>query len=204
MARSDPDKRMKDLYDAKREPTLVDVPAMNFLMIDGMGDPNTSRDYREAVEALYSLSYKLKFAVKKAGGPDYRVSPLEALWWADDPSTFLHGKKDEWRWTVMIMQPEPVTEEMVAHIKEELGKKKDLPALSRIRFERFEEGLSVQVLHIGPYSEEGPTIQKMHAYAADNGYVLRDKHHEIYIGDPRRAAPEKLKTILRQPVTSAQ
>jgi len=199
MPKLDLKRQLRTLYDAPREPVLVEVPAMNFLMVDGTGDPN-GPEYQAAVEALYGLSYALKFMIKKAGGPDYGVLPLEGLWWADDLSDFVKGERSAWKWTAMIMQPEPVTDELVARAREDLGRKKDLPALPATRFERFEEGLSVQVMHVGPYADEGPVIERLHRFAQDRGYRLRGRHHEIYLGDPRKAAPDKLRTILRQPV----
>lgn len=198
------EKQAKGLYKApKDQPQWVDVPAMNFLMIDGEGDPNTSQAYKEALEALYALSYTLKFALKKAIGLDYRVGPLEGLWWAEDMAEFSLGHKGNWKWTMMIAQPDAVTPEWVERAKDETRRKKNLPALDKVRFEPFHEGKAAQILHIGPYSAEGPTIRKLHEFIRAQGYTLEgteNKHHEIYMGDPRRAAPEKWRTILRQPV----
>ncbi|WP_297693845.1 GyrI-like domain-containing protein [uncultured Eudoraea sp.] len=194
-------KELKHLY--KPSPSKIEfseVPEMNFLMIDGAGNPNTSLVYKEAIEALYSLSYTLKFMIKKGEvGIDYGVMPLEGLWWVDDMSKFDQNKKEDWKWTAMIMQPEIVTKEMVAIATEEVRNKKDPKALSKIRFEAFKEGKVAQTLHIGPFSEEGPTIKKVHDFISENGYKLNGKHHEIYLSDIRRAAPEKWKTIIRQP-----
>jgi hypothetical protein len=173
---------------------------MNFLMIDGIGDPNTALAYKEAVEALYSLSYAIKFMIKKGEpGLDFGVMPLEGLWWVDDMSKFDQSKKEDWKWTAMIMQPEVVTQKLVAIATEEVKRKKNPKALSKIRFEAFAEGTVAQTLHIGPFSEEGPTIQKVHNFIIDDGHRLSGKHHEIYLSDIRRAAPEKWKTIIRQP-----
>lgn len=204
MPKLDMRKQLGTLYDARPEPALVEVPAMNFLMIDGTGDPNTAEGYQQATEALFSLSYALKFAIKKAGGPDYGVMPLEGLWWVDDLAALDREHKENWRWTSMIMQPEPVTAELVERARAELSKKKRLPSLDRLRFERFEEGSAAQVLHVGPYADEWPTIERLHSFAQDKGYELRDKHHEIYLNDSRRAAPDRLKTILRHPVRKRQ
>ena len=204
MPKLDLRKQLGPLYDAPLEPILVKVPAMNFLMLDGSGDPQTSIEYQHAVEALFALSYSLKFAVKKSGGPDYGVLPLEGLWWVDDLASLDRERRDNWRWTSMIMQPKPVTAELVEMIREEVRKKKQLPALDRVRFERLEEGLSAQVLHVGPYADEWPTIERLHRFAQDSGYELRGKHHEIYLSDPRRASPERLRTILRHPVRERQ
>jgi len=188
-------------YSAKRKPALVEAPAMNFLMIDGQGDPNTSVDYQQAIEALYSVSYTLKFMVKQ-GEPaiDYGVMPLEGLWWADEMDDFLSAKKENWRWTSMIMQPDFITEKMVREARNKAAAKKALPALEKMRFEKYEEGRAVQVLHLGPFSEEGPVIEALHAFAQAEGYALRGRHHEIYLNDFRRVAPERMKTIIRQPV----
>lgn len=201
MTKIDYKKKLKNLY--KPPPSKIEfqeVPEMNFLMIDGAGDPNTSLAYKEAIEALYNLSYTLKFMIKKGKvGIDYGVMPLEGLWWVDDMSKFDQNKKENWKWTAMIMQPEIVTKEMVAIATEEVRKKKDPKALSKIRFEAFKEGKVAQTLHIGSFSEEGPTIKKVHDFISENGYKLNGKHHEIYLSDIRRAAPEKWKTIIRQP-----
>ncbi len=199
-----PQKKELELYKASaKEVEWVEVPQMNFLMIDGTGDPNTSQAYKDALEALYGLSYTLKFALKKAEGLDYKVGPLEGLWWADDMSDFINSRKGNWHWTMMIAQPQAVTPEWFAKAKEEVRRKKNLPALDKVRLEAFHEGKAAQILHIGPYSAEGPNIQKVHAFIHQHGYRFGDpklKHHEIYMGDPRRTAPEKWKTIIRQPV----
>jgi hypothetical protein len=175
---------------------------MNFLMVDGAGNPNTSQVYTEAVEALFSLSYAIKFMVKKGKKAiDYGVMPLEGQWWADDMSKFSADNKDDWKWTLMIMQPDVVTRELVEESIEEVRKKKNLPALSKAKFKAFAEGKAAQVMHIGPFSEEGPTIQKLHTFIEEHGGRLRGKHHEIYLSDIRKAAPDKWKTIIRQPMT---
>ena len=201
MKKIDLKKEMKPLYSASaREVREVIVPAMNFLMVDGQGDPNTSRAFSEAVEALFGLSYTLKFTVKKGAlAIDYGVMPLEALWWADDMENFSIDDKSAWKWTVMIMQPDFITAEMAAEAAETLRNKKNPPALDLIRFEKFEEGKSAQILHVGPFSEEGPTIARLHEYI-DASSRRRGHHHEIYLSDIRRAAPEKWRTILRQPM----
>ena len=180
--------------------SLIDVPSHNYLMIDGKGDPNTSPAYAAAVEALYSVSYALKFMVKK--GPqqiDFGVMPLEGLWWAEDMSSFTSGDKSAWSWTMMILQPELIHAEMVEKAIADVRKKKTLPALTQLRFEAFCEGLCAQILHIGPFSEEGQTVDKLHQFIADQGVKLTGKHHEIYLSNIHKAAPEKWKTIIRQP-----
>jgi hypothetical protein len=196
-------KELKQLYNPSvKDVTLVDVPVMNFIMIDGSGDPNTSREYQEAVEALFSISYGIKFGVKKEQEIDYAVMPLEGLWWTEDMSHFSITNKDNWKWTAMIMQPEYVTLEMFEAVRQQVEKKKSLPALSRTRFESFKEGQSAQILYIGPFSAEGPTIDRIHKFIVDRGGSfdgLLQKHHEIYLSDFRKTAPEKLKTVIRQP-----
>lgn len=180
--------------------TIVDVPKMQFAMIDGRGDPNVAESYKTAVQWLYTVSYTLKFASKRELSRDYTVAPLEGLWWADDMADFLTGDKSRWKWTMMIMQPDwierPMFDEAVARSREKLGE----PPAS-LRLEDYDEGLSVQIMHIGPYSAEGPTIARLHGeFLPGNGLKETGHHHEIYIGDPRRTAPEKLKTVIRQPV----
>jgi len=201
MKKIDYRKDLKALYcPSVRQIEVVDVPAMPFLMVDGEGDPNTARSYAEAVETLFTLSYTLKFMVKRGSLQiDYSVFPLEGLWWADDPTLFLTGGKEEWKWTSMIAQPVFVTTEMVSKAIGETRKKKGLAALDRVRLEAFDEGKAAQIMYVGPYSEEGPTIARIHAFIKEKGGFLSGKHHEIYLGDPRRTSPDKLKTIIRQP-----
>lgn len=201
MGKIDYKKELKQLYTASASlPTLVDVPTLNYLRIDGTGDPNTSRAYQNAVEALFSLAYTIKFAIKKGSmALDYAVMPLEGLWWMDDMKQFSVTRKDEWKWTLMIMQPSLVTQPMVETCRSALARKKDLAALSSVEFAAFKEGKAAQILHVGPFSEEGPTIQKLHEFIAAQGLKLAGKHHEIYLSDIRRAAPAKWKTLIRQP-----
>jgi hypothetical protein len=182
--------------------SIVDVPDMQFLMIDGHGDPNAAQAYKDAVEALYGVSYKIKFMSKKELEKDYTVLPLEGLWWAEEMETFTTERdKSQWDWTMMIMQPEWIDREMFEAAVAAVDKQKGLAALPKLRLESYQEGLSIQILHIGSYDDEAPTIARMHhEFMPANGYEPRGKHHEIYLSDPRRVAPEKLKTILRQPV----
>ena len=203
MAKIDYKKELKHLYKpSTKKVEIVEVPQMNFLMIDGEGDPNTSREFQDAVEALFSLSYTLKFMVKKGkSGIDYGVMPLEGLWWADDMSQFSTENMETWRWTLMIMQPEYITTELFNEAVEQVKKKKNLGALLEVRFESFSEGKAAQIMHIGPFSEEGPTIKKVHNFIEENGCKLSGKHHEVYLSDIRKAGPEKWKTIIRQPMT---
>ncbi len=203
MSKVDYKKELKHLYrpSVKKVETLV-VPEMNFLMLDGEGDPNTSQTFQDAINVLYPLSYALKFMVKKGDiGIDYGVLPLEGLWWADDMSSFSVENKSHWKWTLMIMQPELITVEMVQQAIEQVRMKKNPVSLPLVRFETFEEGKVAQTMHIGPFSEEGPTVEKVHAYIEENHSQRIGKHHEVYLSDIRRAAPEKWKTIIRQPIS---
>lgn len=190
-----------ELYAPPRRPVLVDVPELAFLMVDGHGDPNTSPAYTQAIEALFTVSYTLKFAIKRAAdGFDYGVMPLEGLWWVPDMSAFTVEDKSAWQWTAMIMQPDEVSEERLREALAIAIAKKALPATEKLRLERFHEGPVAQIMHIGPYAAEGPTIELLHEFIAEQGMTLRGKHHEIYLSDPRRSAAEKLKTVVRQPV----
>lgn len=178
----------------------VDVPPLRYLMVDGTGDPNTVASYKSAVEWLYSVSYPIKFMSKKELGRDYAVMPLEGLWWAADMATFLTREKDKWSWTMMILQPAWITPDMVAAaVARARGKRGEPPA--SLRLETLEEGLCVQTMHVGSYDDEGPVLARLHdEYLPQNGLAETGHHHEIYIGDPRKTPPERLKTILRQPV----
>ena len=200
MDKIDLKKELKNLYNpSAKEVTVVDVPAMNFLLVDGEGAP-ASPKYIEAIEALFSVSYTLKFMVKKGKGVDYVVMPLEGLWWVDDMTKFSADRKDEWKWTAMIMQPKYVTAEDFKIAVDQVKKKKNPAALPKVRFESFKEGPAAQIMYIGPFSAEGPTIAKIHAHIQTNGHELSGKHHEIYLNNPATTAPEKLKTIIRQPM----
>jgi hypothetical protein len=201
MKKIDLKKELKHLYQPSAKAVVqVNVPAMSFLMIDGEGDPNTSPAYQAAVEALFSVAYAIKFKVKKTLAIDYGVLPLEGLWWADDMASFASGDKAKWKWTMMIMQPEFVSEALVRDTIAEVKEKKGLPALDLLRLESFHEGKSAQILHVGPFSAEGPTIDKVHAFIASLGGKPAGKHHEIYLSDIRKADPAKWKTIIRQPL----
>lgn len=191
----------RDHYTAAAAPALVDVPARRFAMIDGAGDPNTAAEYRDAVEALYPIAYGLRAAVKKATGDAYVVMPLEGLWWVEDMTQFSIDDKSDWLWTAMICVPEAVTDDMAAEVIPAVTAKKRLTAGSRVRVETFTEGLAAQILHVGPYAAEAPTIAALHQFIDDSGCQLTGKHHEIYLSDPRKVDPAKLRTIIRQPVT---
>lgn len=194
-------KELKELYTAKQEPKIVQIPVMNFIMIDGKGDPNSSLDFQEAINTLFPLAYTIKFMIKKSELEiDYGVLPLEGVWWADDMEDFRKKNKANWQWTLMIMQPSFVEQTHFATAFQEVKKKKDPKLLDKVRFTSFAEGLAVQIMHIGPYAEEEITIRKLHAYIDDHGYQLTGKHREIYLSDFRRTKPENLKTIIRQPI----
>jgi hypothetical protein len=205
MTKIDYKRELKHLYQpSAKEVVEVEVPTMNYLMVDGEGDPNISQAYAEAVEALFTVSYTAKFMVKKAPGAiDYGVMPLEGLWWADDMAAFTTMDKSKWKWTAMIMQPAVVTRELLDHAIAEAKKKKSSQAISRLRFEAISEGLCAQILHVGKFSEEGPTIERVHQYIQSRGGVRTGKHHEIYLSDIRKADPAKWKTVIRQPMTRA-
>jgi hypothetical protein len=204
MKKLDLRKELKHLYQPSQKSfSLIDVPPMNALMIDGTGDPNTSPEYVRALEWLYALSYTLKFDVRKKLGVDYPVLPSEGLWWAEDMTSFRFERRQDWKWTMLICQPDLVTPELVQDAVPRVVEKRHAIPPSSTRFERFSEGLCIQIMYIGPYSAEGPTIDRMHTFIRDSGYTPNGKHHEIYLGDPRRTAPEKLKTVVRQPIRKA-
>ncbi len=202
MKKIDLKKELKHLYQPSAKAVVqVEVPTMHYLMIDGEGDPNTSAAYQAAVEALFALSYSIKFMIKK--GPqaiDYGVMPLEGLWWADDMSKFSVDDKSSWKWTMMIMQPDFVTRQVVDTAMEEVRRKKGLAALDQVRFEPLTEGLCAQTLHVGPFSEEGPTVRRVHEFIAGCGRKPAGKHHEIYLSDIRKTDPSRWKTVIRQPM----
>jgi len=202
MSKFDFKKEYRELYTPPKRFVIVDVPRMQFLMVDGHGDPNVAKEYQDAVEALYAVAYKIKFASKKQLGRDYVVPPLEGLWWAEDMEAFTTARdKSKWDWTMMIRTPDWITPDLFAEALEQVRGGKNPTSLDKVRLERYHEGLSVQILHIGSYDDEGPTLIKLHnEFIPQNGYAENGKHHEIYLSDPRRVAPEKLKTVLRQPI----
>jgi hypothetical protein len=198
-------KEMEDLYRAPSDQAvLLDVPERRFLMVDGQGDPNSSPAYEAAMKALYSTAYGVKFAVKaREPGADFVVPPSEGLWWSDDMSDFVQGRREGWRWTMMIPLPASVTREDVDAALEGARRKAASPALDALRFEAFAEGRCAQIMHVGPYSAEGSTIEKLHASIVEQGSAPVGKHHEIYLSDPGRTAPERMKTLIRQPIADA-
>lgn len=195
-------KELKNLYSPKPgQFTLVEVPAMQYLMVDGKGDPNKVLEYKMAVESLFSVSYTLKFRSKKVLNRDYVVPPLEGLWWSDNYDHFRTRLKEKWSWTMMIMVPDWLGQNEVDEAIRAVCAKKPNIKLASVRLETFAEGLSAQIMHIGSYDEEAPVLRKLHeVWLPENGLKERLKHHEIYIGDPRKTEPSKLKTVLRQPV----
>lgn len=200
-------KKSLDSYRASRsEFRLVEVPQMRYLMVDGHGDPNSAPAYALALEALYPVAYGLKFASKKELDRDYVVPPLEGLWWAEDMDVFTVARdKDQWQWTMMLMVPAWIGEDMFLHAVENVRAKRSPDRLGDIRLELLEEGLCAQTLHLGPFDEEGPVLERMHEeFIPSQGLRMTGKHHEIYFSDPRRTAPEKLRTLLRQPVSPAE
>jgi hypothetical protein len=195
-------KTLKDLYNpSAKMVSEVLVPPMNFIMVNGTGDPNNMTEFQPRAEVLYALSYALKFASKQQLGIDYGVMPLEGLWWVDgllpvDPTS---SDRTMWKWTLMIMQPDHITTEFYEAAVDSVRRKKNPELLSNCRFESHDEGCAAHIMHIGPYSAEKPNIDRVHAHIAEHGGQPSGKHHEIYLGDPRKSAPEKLKTVIRQP-----
>lgn len=181
---------------------IVEVAPARFLMIDGSGDPNTSREYRDALQTLYPVAYKLKFLSKRELERDYTVPPLEGLWWAEDMATFTSARdKSRWSWTMMLLVPEWIDDALIARARDQAA---DAPLLGRLRVEAFDEGLCVQTLHVGSYDDEAPVLARLHdEFIPQHALQMTGHHHEIYLSDPRRTAPERLRTILRQPVARA-
>lgn len=200
MPKFDYKKDLKELYSpSKKEFKFVDVPPLNFIMLDGHGNPNNNPAYAETLQVLYSLAYTLKFALKPQG-IEFSVPPLEGLWWMPDMNEFTEANKDRWDWSMMIMMPEVVSPGLFEKACQDVQRKKGLALVDQARLETYQEGMSVQILYFGAYADEGPTIARMHEFIRSSGYATNGKHHEIYLGDARRNAPENLKTIIRQPV----
>jgi hypothetical protein len=204
-------KDLKYLYaPSAKKVEIVAVPCLQFAMIDGAiekgSEPGKSQSFADSTQALYNISYTLKFMLKKrkTNAIDFPVMALEGLWWVED-GVFDIAVKDNWFYTLMILQPDVITEEVFAEGLEQVRKKKgDSFFLAKLRLEKFEEGVCMQTMHIGPYATEPATVERMRAFALENGYQdrvgLGGKHHEIYLGDPRKADPAKLKTLLRHPL----
>lgn len=198
---SDWRKDLKELYFPPRGKVVeVVVPELKFLVVEGEGNPNESKGFQEAVGALYTMSFTLKFAIKKKDpSKDYKVGPLEALWWNTKEGGMEMGRKEDWGWKSMIMQPSFMEGWMVEQAREEAVKKKDNPGLKKVGLEVFEEGRCAQIMHIGRWDEEEEDIERVKSYIKVKGGTLNGKHHEIYMSDPRRVPPEKWKTVIRQP-----
>ena len=201
-------KTLHPLYSPPKDRcVIVEVPDLAFLMVDGRGDPGASEAFEAAVQALYSAAYTLKFSLKKTDPErDFKVAPLEGLWWTDEAAPTmddLQRDRDAWNWTMMIAVPDAVTADEVTAAAGAAARKRELTAAPLIRLERLEEGLAAQIMHIGPYADEAPTIERLHEFVAAQGYELRGRHHEIYLGDPRRTAPARLKTVVRHAVREA-
>ncbi len=202
MAKLDLKKVYKDLFSPKRDLfSIVDLPPLQYLMVDGKGDPNTSQEFMDAVSALYGVAYTTKFMISRRDkSMEYGVAPLEGLWWADDMESFTAMNKDAWKWTMMIMQPDFITQDFINQGMEIYKTRKKITGDVPVRLETLKEGKVVQTMYFGAYADEAPTIAAMHEFIKVNGLKPTGRHHEIYLGDPKRTAPEKLKTILRQPV----
>jgi hypothetical protein len=211
MEKLDYKKKYKNLYIPSTKPVILTVPQMSFIMLDGKGDPNNNLDFEDSVEALYALSYGLKMLPKKGITPegyvDYSVFPLEGLWWVSE-GEFSLTERDNWLWTIMIRQPEFVNEELFQAVKQQVMNKKANKKIGNARLEKFEEGLCVHMMHIGPYSTEPETVEIMESYLNEEGYretfYKGGRHHEIYLSDPRKAKPESMKTVLRHPIEKTQ
>ena len=195
-------RQMKGIYSSSiNKVNFIKIPPLNYLMVDGEGDPNTSQIYKDSLQALYSLAYALKFTIKKGKSSiDFKVMPLEGLWWVDDMNLFSVKNKEDWKWTMMILQPNLITVDMVSEMCEQVIKKKGLLLTQQVRLEQYIEGECAQILHLGPYSAEGENIERLHTTIREQGYQCKGKHHEIYLNTPLKTAPEKLKTIIRQPI----
>lgn len=210
MSKVDFKKELKYLYKpSAKKPTMIEVPRMNFIMIDGQGDPNTSEEFAGSVQALYSIAYTIRMLPKKGREPEgyfeYVVPPLEGRWDTIDQQEFDYTDKDNLKWTLMIMQPKFVTRALFEEIQRELIEKKGAEYLGKARFEAFDEGLCAQIMHIGPYDDEPKTLAVLEEYIAEQGYgLIKTGHHEIYLSDPRRSKPENLKTVLRYPITRSE
>ena len=210
--------RANEKYDVKREHpelyapsakefAIVDVPGMRYLAVDGHGDPNTAARYRDAVEALFGVAYAVKFASKRMLGRDFVVAPLEGLWWAEDQGAFVARDKGAWSWTLLIAQPDWIDDDAVGAAIDAVRAKsakaggRENPALDELRLEHLHEGPSAQILHVGSYDDEAPTLARLHdEWMPQQGLTFNGLHHEVYLSDARRTAPEKLRTVLRQPV----
>lgn len=203
MIKRDFKKELRTYYSATaKKVEILDIPSMNFLVVEGSDATPESPDFQAAIEALFGISYHIKFAIKKSGIADYGVMPLEGKWWADDMDDFVHGNKEKWHWQLMIMQPDLVDNDLFEANRNTFQKKKSNHLAEQVQFLNIEEGHCAQVMHVGPFSEEGPTVERLHQAIHDAGGSFdgqTERHHEIYLNDFRRIAPDRMKTILRQP-----
>ena len=202
-------KQYKEFYNPPADHvTIVTIPTFQFVMIDGRIEPGTtpgtSPSFQQAMDVLYGAAYTLKFMSKlrRENPIDYTVMGLEALWWIED-GEFDITKPDNWYWTAMILQPDHITDDMFREAQIKIKEKKPNPGIDKLRLDKFNEGLCVQIMHVGPYATEPITVKKMGEFTAQNGYQMQHKHHEVYIGNPLRADPARLKTILRHPIKRA-
>jgi len=205
MTKKDFKKELKEVYNtSSKKISIIQVPKINYIMIDGTDDPN-KKEYQESISTLYKVAFTIKFMIKKQNiDNDYVVMPLECLWWADDVSAFKEKRTKEWFWTLMIMQPDIITKDIIKEAINIVKEKNDLFNLEKMYIKSIQEKTSIQLMHIGPYDEEEITINKLHDFCKNNGYIINGKHHEIYISDPRKTKKEKLKTIIRYPVKIIQ
>lgn len=195
-------RELGELYEAREDPTLIEVPSIHYLTVDGHGDPNGSASFRRAVDALCAVAYALKFKVRALpDGVDFAVMPLEGLWWIPNARVWDFDDKSDWDWTLMLAQPAVVTEELVADTLKAVRARRRMKTLDLVRFELFEEGACAQLLHRGPFSAERPTLERLYDFVRREGFMPVGKHHEIYLTDPQRTAPERMRTIIRQPVS---
>jgi hypothetical protein len=202
MKKIDLKKELKYLYQpADNEASIVEVPPMNFLMIDGQGSPGKSVDFKQAIDALFTISYVIKFAIEKSKLQiDYTVMPLEGLWWCREEVHYRQVDKDKWLWTLMVLQPDYVHRNLVEAAIRETKKQKDLPVFPKMRFDSYFEGSAAQIMHRGLFFEEGPTVKKLHQFIKDNRFGFSGKHHEVYLSDIRDKESERWRTIIRQPI----
>ncbi|KAF0109821.1 MAG: hypothetical protein FD147_2045 [Chloroflexi bacterium] len=204
MDKLDLKKQYKALYSSSaKDFSVLSIPPLQYIMVDGHGDPGSAPEYLDSVQTLYSLAYTLKFHIKKTLARDFTVMGLEGLWWMPDMSQFSMERKADWDWTMMILQPDFVTLDLFEEAKRQAVAKGKALLSTRARLETLVEDLCVQIMYFGAYDDEPPTIARMHAFIHAQGYVPNGKHHEVYLSDPRKVAPEKNKTILRQPVKKA-
>jgi hypothetical protein len=195
---------LRPLYAAGLTPRFVDVPCLPYLMLDGHGDPNTTAGYAVAVKAIYAVAHALKTAVRRAeAGVDFAVMPLEGLWWSAGKVPLTAAERPSWDWTLMIAQPEFVTEAMLEEVRDCAARKSTPEAVAAVRFGTLCEGPCAQVMHIGSDTDEASAALRLHDFIVGNGRAAVGRHHEIYLSDPNRTAPQRLKTVIRQPVSTA-